>query len=767
MRIATLKHWITVVVAVWGFFTYEVWAGGPLQFNEQDGQAYRWPFDTAVFVVEGGKLGVFNNQQLKDAVERSFKTWQAVPTSSLFTENLVNLPDLIPPARLAPFQRDITVQDFANVTCPVLPGEPDNLQRPQFECDLLKTCVLEQNGVACPSPIVFDDPQDCSATSQENSIIKEFFGGDNTVLGFTVPFLTLGPAPQLPPDFRNTVVQAFVVVSGCFFSQASVDQLKESDPDGTKFLDSVLTHEFGHFVGLGHTSVNGDIALLNPSVKVVGVTATGKATVGKLDPLTSVDASAVETMYPINLADAQQSATQNTLEQDDKFSLSTIYPCTDASAKKQAGQCKPLSEGTGTIAGTVSILQADRTLQPAQGVLVIARRIDGDNTSSVDKSADVLEQAISQFTGNTFAPQRCTGQINFDKDGNGSTDLSLAGIFGPCTDVAQCQTEMSAEDGLIPRLSAIIDSAGQGTTARGEFVGQCGFTSANSSTSLPVGDAREGSFSLSGLSPGAYIVQALPAVCPNCGFSSPLRSSLGILDFVNTIFSDTPPLGVAASPIIQSDNNSALTFFPNPQTGEFYNGPAGGCNSTTPPCGAEVASSVDNPFAYTPIVVTAGQQVNNVNIFLNTASVDSFIDPGFNFCLLADTNGDGKVNQKDILAVSKARADFEKKKKLTNVTDFRADINRDNAVTFIDVDISTDLVSIPRPFDNPVAGIALSGSSSELKRGIATFDAICTAAKAGGCEIQAPAEDIQANGKPSNFTCNSAKEIGCKVTGCQ
>ncbi len=91
-----------------------------------------------------------------------------------------------------------------------------------------------------------------------------------------------------------------------------------------------------------------------------------------------------------------------------------------------------------------------------------------------------------------------------------------------------------------------------------------------------------------------------------------------------------------------------FALFPNPQTGEFYNGPATGCGADITTCGEERAASTDNPFAYTQIDVTAGGRVDNVNILMNTSEQEFLCDPGFQFCSIGDVNADNIVNDTKI-----------------------------------------------------------------------------------------------------------------------
>jgi len=212
-----------------------------------------------------------------------------------------------------------------------------------------------------------------------------------------------------------------------------------------------------------------------------------------------------------------------------------------------------------------------------------------------------------------------------------------------------------------------------------------------------------------------------------------------------------------------------VAFFPNPQAGEFYNGLQEGCGSNTAPCGNESGDASDNPFAFTRIEVPAGGGVDNVNIFLNTSTAvaDILENPGFNFCELGDVDGNGDVerlrdvdgdgipDQGDILAVVQAKEAFDAGQPFNQ----RADLNEDGSVTFLDIDIITDIVTIPDPF--------FGNTLAEIKRGLAPFQAICTAAAQGGCRIQAPPTAIRGDGTPTPDFCDAAESLGgCEIIGC-
>jgi len=452
-----------------------------------------------------------------------------------------------------------------------------------------------------------------------------------------------------------------------------------------------------------------------------------------------VDPETVETMYPTSLSGT--TGTQNTPERDDESSLAKLYPC-EQKVNETGGCSRPLT-ATGTIAGRVFIPDPANLGQVklAQGVLVIARRVDSDNPDSS------LKEAVSQLTGNTFAPQRCEGTVFLDDNQNGqedSNEVSFTGLFGACT-----RSDDPVNAGQ-QECQTLLNDKFLGPGYR--FVGVCGFFRLGSGQPRAIGqDPQENHFELTDLSPGQYLVQAVPLF--QGGFSSPVRSTTG---FIPGITPDLSSLG----PVVLTDDNEALAFFPNPQTGEFYNGPANGCGADISSCGAEKGDPTDDPFAYTQIEVRAGGRTENINIVMNTSERNFNGDPGFAFCRIGDVNNDNIVNRTDIREVLKQQARSDK----GDTFNQRADLNQDGQVTFSDVDLITDVVTLPRPIEfDPNA---LQPASQELKRGIATFDAICRAAARDGCAIEAPANDIQENGNARDATCARAKELGCRVIDC-
>ena len=132
--------------------------------------------------------------------------------------------------------------------------------------------------------------------------------------------------------------------------------------DPTAAFD-VTVHEFGHYSGLGHTVVNGQIYLGS-----VGGDDSGPSPNGTFDPVPNPFTEVVETMYPFYYGPPIGTAT---LHKDDAAAISELYP--DAS----------FAATTGTIAGSILVGST-----PATGANVIARNL-----------ADPYLDAVSAISG--------------------------------------------------------------------------------------------------------------------------------------------------------------------------------------------------------------------------------------------------------------------------------------------------------------------------------------------------------------------------------
>ena len=93
-------------------------AGGPLLFNEENGQPLFWFNNRAVYVIEQGRVSeTTSNQEAVEAVKRAFARWTDVPTAELRVANLEDLQNGLSPQEQATFKRDITAADFDQGQC--------------------------------------------------------------------------------------------------------------------------------------------------------------------------------------------------------------------------------------------------------------------------------------------------------------------------------------------------------------------------------------------------------------------------------------------------------------------------------------------------------------------------------------------------------------------------------------------------------------------------------------------------------------------------
>jgi hypothetical protein len=362
-----------------------VYAGGPLTVGGPtagiSGVPLLWDNTKPIaYRVDGGPLSqqpnggpvVIDNPTGVARVNRLFSNWSAVPTANL---SFTNAGGLLAVGSF-PANGDVkTVTDFLTVAGDVTGQAPDP-----------NSC----NGGG-QSPIMFD----------ADGTIFDGLGLPPEVIGFAFQ-CAFNPT-------TGKVISAGAILNGRF--QDGIDNPSANNLELTKDeFDQAFTHEFGHFIGLGHSQINVDVLLnaLN----------TGVAT------CSADDDAGMPLMFPVlGLCTARTTAGLPILAVDDTAWISKLYP---VPSPPPTGKTS-FNAAYGIISGTVFFTDG---ITPAQGVNIIAR-----NTNSPRRNA---ASAVSgfQFTGNPGqtvtclnpaapTPQTCSNL----GDPFGSRDPTLIGHF--------------------------------------------------------------------------------------------------------------------------------------------------------------------------------------------------------------------------------------------------------------------------------------------------------------------------------------------------
>ncbi len=281
-------------------------AGGPFVITN-DGVPQVWGTEHPVpFHTDLGPLGLLTNAEAIALVKEAFQVWEDVPSASISFASAGSLPF------------DVTGSNVFDIL------------------------DVQGDGI---SPIVFD---------HDGSVIDAVFGfgASRDTLGFT----------SIEFGQSNRILEAQAVLNGTVLNgdAASLDVSRSS------FLATIV-HEFGHYINLDHSQINGELAF---------------------DGDVSND-DGFPTMFPF----ASDSDSKLTLHLDDIATVSTLYSGPDFSAL------------TGSIEGEIVL---GNGITPFQGANVIARR-----------TADPIHDAVSSVSGAFF----------LNDFGGGSDDLALKGHF--------------------------------------------------------------------------------------------------------------------------------------------------------------------------------------------------------------------------------------------------------------------------------------------------------------------------------------------------
>ena len=226
------------------------------------------------------------------------------------------------------------------------------------------------------NPVIFD----------ANGSLIDALGLDPLVIGFTSTCKLDAQAGH--------ILSALVLMNGKFQDGVSTPNSDNFEISADQF-DEAITHELGHFSGLHHSQINVD--LFNS---------------GNVDNCEVDSLAGLPLMFPVAFCQSRKSAGLPILSPDDIAWVSKLYPGPTYAAN------------FGTISGF--ILFSDG-ITHAQGVNVIARRVDDPNTT-VDESKRIAISVVSgfRFTGN---PGQAISGDNSNGSSFGSRNPALIGYY--------------------------------------------------------------------------------------------------------------------------------------------------------------------------------------------------------------------------------------------------------------------------------------------------------------------------------------------------
>jgi hypothetical protein len=328
-KVCSVLFWITFLLSA------AAQAGGPLNVTgvnaSNPGQPYVWADKTITYKTDQGKLGNQTNAQANLLVSSAFAPWQS---TNLIFESSGSL------------DQDITSNNFDSF-----------YQSAQANCT-----DPSQFGIL----VAYD---------VDGSIINDFFGDNNSILGVSL-FTCV--------DHSTGHYQRSISILNGRFIDGQPDTPSHSTISLTGF-QSVMTHEFGHSIGMDHSQVN-----LNCLIDAT---------------CTSNDLAGLPIMFPVMLTESKTALTV-----DDRAALSMLYP-------------DPTDTTMGRIQGRVYFSDSQT---PAQGYNVIARKV-----------SDPRRTAISSVSGFLYTSDRGNPYYPYDPDDPdrplpsplGSHDQNLLGFY--------------------------------------------------------------------------------------------------------------------------------------------------------------------------------------------------------------------------------------------------------------------------------------------------------------------------------------------------
>jgi hypothetical protein len=312
--------------------------------------AYR--LDPGPMAVSPSQTTIIDHVTGAQRVQSMFAVWQGVSTASISFSNAGPL---------------LAAGSYAG-------GDLTTAQ--QFN-DIIGSC-----NAGTQSPVIFD----------ANGSLIASLGLPPEVIGFDSGCAVDGA--------NGYILSSAVVLNGKFQDGVNNPSASNYELTANEF-DEAITHELGHFSGLGHSQINLDLLLQGST------------------PCDVDELAGLPLMFPVSFCQARKDAGLPELSPDDLAWISSLYPNTTT------------PENYGTISGVIYFSDG---VTPVQGVNVIARLVDDPSTSE-DESRRVAVSSVSGYLFTANPGQSVTADMASSSEHNtngspaGSRNSSLIGYY--------------------------------------------------------------------------------------------------------------------------------------------------------------------------------------------------------------------------------------------------------------------------------------------------------------------------------------------------